>query len=182
MSSSLRSDSGRFSRFPESARCVQPFDGNVVEAEFFQDFVVVFADFRGPFSRDFDHAVYLNRAADCEIQIATRALDRDDDIVLPQLRVVDHFGGSTHDAIREVSLVEDFLPVRHRLCGESCVQNSREFTRIGDGGAGERGQNGRKKGTGAAVTRWLRVAAAGPRFGVAFQSGWFSSACALSAR
>ena len=66
----------------------------------------------------------------CSFTLLAGAFDRHDDVVLPQLRIFDHFAGSVNDSVCKVSLIEDFPPVRHRLCGEDFVQNGRKFARI----------------------------------------------------
>ena len=54
---------------------------------------------------------------------------------------------------------------------------------LDDGGIGKRGQNGREKSAGAAVTRWPSTGAARSGLkGAVVQSDWVSNACALSAR
>src|SRR4030095_7382266 len=62
-----------------------------VESQFFENLFVVFADFRRAFRRHFRHTVHLDRTADRGSQLAARALKRNDNVIQPQLRIVDHF-------------------------------------------------------------------------------------------
>ena len=100
---------------PEGAARSQAFDFVRVESQFFQNLVVVLSDFRRALCRHFGDIVHLHGTADGELQIPAGALDRHDDVVLPQLRIFDDFAGSVNDAECKVSLIEDFPPVRHRL-------------------------------------------------------------------
>ena len=44
--------------------------------------------------------------------------------------VCGHFAAVVNDAISKVSSFENFVPVRHRLCGEDFVENGRKSRRI----------------------------------------------------
>ena len=50
-----------------------------------------------------------------KFQLSSGAFDRDDDVVLLELRIFDNFARSVNEAECEVTLFEDFQPVRHRL-------------------------------------------------------------------
>src|SRR5947207_5545528 len=78
-----------------------------------ENLVVVLADLRGTFRGYFRHVVHRYRAADRPIELPARALERHDDAVRPELRVVDDAPRLAHDAVRDVRLVQDLLPVRH---------------------------------------------------------------------
>src|SRR6266446_10522746 len=58
-----------------------------VEAELLEDLFVMFAELRGTPGRDFGHVVHLNRTADRGAQVAARALEGNDDVVGPELRI-----------------------------------------------------------------------------------------------
>ena len=80
--------------------------------------------------RNFWDAMQCQWTAHGVFHVFSGAFDRHDDVVLPQLRIFDHFARSVNDAVCKVSLIEDFPPVRHRLCGEDFVQNGRKLARI----------------------------------------------------
>src|SRR4029077_18403960 len=98
-----------------------------VEAELLEDLFVMFAELRGTRGRDFGHVVHLNRTADRGAQVAARALEGNHDVVRPELRILDDVTRRLDDAERDVRLVEDLLPVRHRLGGKELVQNRGEL-------------------------------------------------------
>ena len=72
-------------------------------------------------------AVYLNWAADRLVELAAGAFERHDDLVQPQLRVLNYFLGSTHGAERDVHPAEDLVPMGHRLRAEDFVENGRKL-------------------------------------------------------
>src|SRR4029077_8849213 len=67
--------------FRDDAARAQALDLVRVEAEFLQNFVVVFAKIGRAFGRYFSDAVHLNRTADCKFQVFSRAFQWDDDVV-----------------------------------------------------------------------------------------------------
>src|SRR5258705_9621829 len=96
----------------------QGLDRRLVETQLFEDFVVVFAELRGAFRRDFRDTVHSKGTADRRGQVSSGALQRNDDIVLPKLWVIDDFGGGLNSAEGESSLPRDLRPMRSRLGGE----------------------------------------------------------------
>ena len=85
------------------------------EAKLPQQLIVVLAQFRAALCRDFGDTVQLDWTADRGRHLASRALERDDNIVLPELRIFHDLARMVNDAECKVRLFEDFLPVRHRL-------------------------------------------------------------------
>src|SRR5438046_6437678 len=77
-----------------------------------ENLVVVLADLRGAFRGYFRHVLHRYRAADRPIELPARALERHDHAVRPELRIVDDAPWFAHDAVRDVRLVQDLLPVR----------------------------------------------------------------------
>src|SRR4029078_7495984 len=76
------------------------------------------------FCRFFSDAVHRNRTADRVFQVPASALERNDNAVLAQLRVLDDVTRIPHKAVSDVGLVENFAPVRHRLRAEDLVHDS----------------------------------------------------------
>src|SRR5438552_1697487 len=85
------------------------------ESQLFQHLFAVFANLRGPLCRYLSDTVHLHRTADRELQISSGTLQRNDDVVLPELRVADDFTRRPHDAECDLRTLEDFAPMRHRL-------------------------------------------------------------------
>src|SRR5439155_1093102 len=83
-----------------------------------------------PSGRHLRNAGHANGATDRRGQIAAGALQRNDDVVLPQLRIFDDISRCLYAAERDAGLFEDFVPVGHRLCAERFVQNRSELCRI----------------------------------------------------
>ncbi len=100
------------------------------EAKFFKHLFVVLPNFRSSPGRHFSDIVHLDGTADRELQIRSGALDRHNDSVRLQLRIFDDFARCVNDAVCQVTLIENFLPVRDRLRAEYFIQNGREFRRI----------------------------------------------------
>ena len=86
-----------------------------LETQLFENLVIVLSDFRCALCRHFSYVVHLYRTADRKLQIPSGAFERDNDTVGFELRIFDNFTRSVNDAVRKVTLIEDFLPVRHRL-------------------------------------------------------------------
>src|SRR6185436_17423980 len=76
-----------------------------VEAELLEDLFVMFAELRGTPGRDFGHIVHLNRTADRGAQVAARALEGNDDVVGPELRIGNDGARRLDHAERDVGLV-----------------------------------------------------------------------------
>src|SRR6266576_2913271 len=75
--------------FADSPAGAQAGDFVSIESEFIEYFLVVFAEFRCAFRRHFGDTLYLHRTADRGGQLATCAFERNDDVIYPQLRIVD---------------------------------------------------------------------------------------------
>src|SRR6266851_4718233 len=101
----------------------QALDLRRVEPQFLEDLVVVFAELRGALRRDFRDTVHLNGTANRRGQASSGALQRNDDVVLPQLRVIDDVGGGLNAAECDPGLFEDFVPVGHRFGAEHFVED-----------------------------------------------------------
>ena len=90
----------------------------------------MFSKRRGALCRHFRHAVHLNGAADRRGQFAACAFERNDDVIRPQLRIVDDFLWPAHDAEGDVNAIEDFVPMRHRLRAEDFVENCGQLRHV----------------------------------------------------
>src|SRR4051794_24604417 len=77
----------------DGAAGIKLFDLGRVEPELLENLVIVLTE-AGPATRRLlCNAVHLHGAADCEGQLAFCGLERNDDVVRAQLRVVDDFTG-----------------------------------------------------------------------------------------
>src|SRR5258708_817911 len=128
----LRCRRGGLGWFPDRAARAQALNCLRVEPQFFENLLVVFADFRRAFRRHFRHTVHLDRTADRGSQLAARALERNDDVIQPQLRVVDHLLWPADGAKRDVDVAEDLGPMGHRLRAENFVEDGRELRHLCD--------------------------------------------------
>jgi hypothetical protein len=88
------------------------FDLGTVEPELSENFVIVLAQAGRAPCRFLCNAVHLHGAADRKRQLASRALERNDDVVGAQLRVIDDLGGIQNRSVGDVGFVEDLAPVR----------------------------------------------------------------------
>ena len=75
-------------------------------------------------------AMHLNGTADRRGQLAACSFERNDDVIRPQLRIVDDFLRPTHGAERDMNAIEDFVPVRHRLRAEDFVENGGQLRHV----------------------------------------------------
>src|SRR4051812_38444193 len=93
---------GRFFRVPgltdDSAR-TEAFDLLRVEAELLEDFFVVFADLGRSLRRHLCDTVNLQGTADGGLQRSTSAFERYDNVIDPELRIVDDLAGRAHDPV-----------------------------------------------------------------------------------
>src|SRR5258708_1616074 len=119
---------------------VQAVDFGGAETELLQDLVVVLADVRRPAGWRLGDAVHLDRTADGRGELAARPFERHDDLVWPQLRIIDHLLGPAYGAECDVDAIERLIPVRHRLSGKGLIQNGGELRhgrhqprRVGEG-------------------------------------------------
>ena len=81
------------------------------------------ADSRRAPGRDLGDAVHLNRTADGRGQLLAGSFERNDDVVRSQLRIVNDFLRPTHGAERDLSAVEDFVPMRHGLRAKNLIEH-----------------------------------------------------------
>src|SRR5258708_1540423 len=91
-----------FRNFRNGAACAQAVDVGRVESQFLENLVVVLSDLRSTLCGYLGYTMHLNRAVDRRRQLAAGALQRDDNVVRPQLRVVNHLFGPAHGAERHV--------------------------------------------------------------------------------
>src|SRR5262249_4643181 len=111
---SLPPVSGVFFEFRQGAARAQAVDALRVKSQVTEDLFGVLAKAGPTPGRDLGDTVHLNRAADRRADLAAGAFERNDDVVCPQLRIVDHLLRSAHGAERDVYTAEDLVPVRHR--------------------------------------------------------------------
>src|ERR1700722_15069917 len=108
----------------------QTIDFGRAESELAENFLVVFANLWGALRGHLGDAMHLKRAADCGGQLAAGTFERNDDVVRPELGIVDHLLWSTHRSERHVNAVERVIPMRHRLGTEDLVEDRRELWHI----------------------------------------------------
>ena len=65
--------------------------------------------------------MHLNRTANRRVQLVAGALERNDDVVRSQLRIVDDFLRITHGAKGDMNTIENFIPMRHWLGAEDFI-------------------------------------------------------------
>src|SRR5271170_902648 len=83
------------------------------EPEFFEHLLVVLSQCRGAPRRHLGDAVHLNRTADRRPQLAACTVQRNDNLIQPQLRVLNDLLRSSHGAERNVNTAEDLVPMAH---------------------------------------------------------------------
>src|SRR5882757_5247870 len=105
---------------------VQALDFGGTEPELPQDLVVVLADVRRPPGWRLGDAVHLDRTADGQGELAARPFEGNDDLVGPELRIVDHLLRPADGAERDVDAIEGLVPVRHRLGGKDLIEDGGE--------------------------------------------------------
>src|SRR6266850_684951 len=108
----------------------QAVDFGRVEPQLPEHLVVVLADVRGAPRRHLGNPMHLDRATDRRGELAAGAFERNDDLVQPQLRVVDYLLWSAHGAEGDVDAVEYLVPMRHRLCTEDLVENGGKLRHV----------------------------------------------------
>src|SRR5258708_27902764 len=101
--------------FRHGAARVQAIDFARAETELVENLFVVFSERRGALCRDFCHTMNLNGTADGGAQVAACSFEGNDDVICPQLRIVDDFLWPPDGAEGDMNAVEDFIPMRHRL-------------------------------------------------------------------
>src|SRR5713226_2268456 len=96
----------------------QTIDFGRAKSELPEDLVVVFSNLRGALRGHLGDAMYLKRAADGGCQLAAGTIERNDDVIRLELRIVDHLLRPTYRSERHVNAVEHLVPMRHRLAAE----------------------------------------------------------------
>src|SRR5579862_4208054 len=84
------------------AACAQAIAFEHVESQLPENLLVVLSDFGSALGGCFGDAVHLDRTADRRGQVAADALQRDDDVIRPQLWIVDHLLRPAHAAEGDV--------------------------------------------------------------------------------
>ena len=119
-----------FPGFRNGAARTQTIDFGRAESELPENFLVVFSNLRGAVGGHFGDAMDLKRAADGGRQLATGTFERNNDVVRPELGIVDHLLRPTHRSERHVDAIEHCVPMRHRLRAENFIQDGSELRRI----------------------------------------------------
>src|SRR5712664_1588992 len=108
----------------------QTIDFGRAKSKLPENLVVVFSNLWSALRGHFGDAMHLKRAADCGRQLAAGTFERNDDVVRPELGIVDHLLWPTHRSERHVNAVEHVIPVRHRLGTEDLVEDRSELWHI----------------------------------------------------
>src|SRR6266404_4557027 len=106
---------------------MQTIDFGSAKSELPENLVVVFSNLWGALRRHFGDAMHLKRAADGGRQLAAGTIERNDDVVRLELRIVDHLLRPTHRSKRHMDAIEHLVPMRHRLGTEDLVEDCREL-------------------------------------------------------
>src|SRR3981189_2758951 len=104
-----------FRCFRNGAARTQTIDFGRVESELPENLVVVFSNLWGSLRGYLGDAMHLKRAADWGRQLAAGTVERNDDVIRPELGIVDHFLWPAHCSERHVNAVEHLVPMRQRL-------------------------------------------------------------------
>src|SRR5260370_27661172 len=107
----------------DRAARTQACDVVICESKFLQHFFVVLADSRRAPGRYFSNTVHLNRTADGRGQLLASSFERNNDVIRSQLRIINDFLRLTHSAERDLSAVEDFVPMRHWLRTKNLIEH-----------------------------------------------------------
>src|SRR5216684_373758 len=108
----------------------QTIDFGRAKSELPENLLVVFSNLRGALRGHLGNAMHLKRAADRRRQLAAGTVERNDDVIRPELGIVDHLLRPTHRSERHVNAIEHLVPMRHRLGTEGLVENRRELRHI----------------------------------------------------
>src|SRR6266581_6637535 len=100
----------------------QTIDFGHAKSELPENFLVVFSNLWGALRGHFGNAMHLKRAADCGRQLAAGTIERNDDVIRPELGIVDHLLRPTHRSERHVDAIEHLVPMGHRLGTEYLVE------------------------------------------------------------
>src|SRR6266700_8109979 len=98
--------------FRNGTTLMQTIDFGRTESELPKNLVVVFSDLRGALGGLLGDAMHLKRAADRRRQLAAGAFERNDDVIRPELGIVDHLLRPAHRSERHVSAIEHLVPMR----------------------------------------------------------------------
>src|SRR4051794_824437 len=100
----------------------QTLDFGRTESELPKNLVVMFSNLWGALGRHFGHSMYLKRAADSGRQLAAGALERNDDVIRPELGIIDHFLRPSDGSERHVNTIEHRVPMGHRFGTKDLVE------------------------------------------------------------
>src|SRR5882762_8104802 len=117
--------------FRNGATRPQAVDFIRAEAELLENFLVVLAEVGRAAGGLLCDVVHLNRTADRRGELAAGPFERNDDVIRPQLWIIDHLLRSTHGAEGDVDAIEDLVPMRHRLRAEDLVEDGGELRHVG---------------------------------------------------
>src|SRR3954462_12730214 len=104
-----------FLRFRRGAARAQAVDLAGAEAQLLENRLIVLSKRGRAPCRHFGDAMHLNRTADRRRQLAAGALERNDNVIRLQLRIVYPLLRPAHHAESDVEAFEDLVPMRHRL-------------------------------------------------------------------
>src|SRR3984893_18487435 len=111
--------------FRNGAARTQTIDFGRAKSELQEHFLVVFSNLWGTLRGHLGDAMHLKRAADRGRQLAAGTFERNDDVIRPELGIVDHLLRPTHRSERHVDAVEHLVPMRHRLGTEGLAEARR---------------------------------------------------------
>src|ERR1700692_1684413 len=114
--------SGMFLCFRNSTAFMQTIDFGRAESELPEDLLVVLSNPWSALRGHLGDAMHLKRAADGGRQLSAGTFERNDDVVGPELGIVDHLLRPTHRSERHVNAAEHLVPMRHRLGKKNIVQ------------------------------------------------------------
>ena len=103
-----------FLGFRNGTALMQTIDFGRAKSELLENLIVVFSNLWSALRGYLGDAKHLKRAADGGRQLATGAVERNDDVIRPKLGIVDHFLRPTHCSERHVDTVEHLVPMVHR--------------------------------------------------------------------
>src|SRR4029077_2083402 len=109
--------------FRNSTTRTQTIDFGRAESQLPENFLVVFANLWGALRGYLGDAMHLKRARDGGRQLAAGTIERNDDVVRLELRILDHLLRPAHRSERHVNAIEHLVPMRHRLGTEDLVED-----------------------------------------------------------
>src|SRR5271168_2415220 len=104
--------------FGNGSACTQAVDVGRTKSQLTQNLLIVLPELGSALGGDLRDAMHLNRARDRRRQLAAGAVERNDDVVWPQLRIIDDLLRAAHRTEGDVNAAEDLVPMRHWLCAE----------------------------------------------------------------